>query len=128
LTVLSAIVSAEAVLVISATVAVIRQFVVGGAKIEQDGLAYVVIMIIGCLWVTASAIGAWLARTWSRGLIITWQLIQLAVGIGAMQGLVAGPLVGIVLLVLGLAGIILVLTPGVSRAVGRQPAARDDDA
>jgi hypothetical protein len=113
------------VLVGAATAVVIGQFVVGGAKVEQDGLAFVVVMAIACLWVVVSAIGAWLARTWSRGLIITWQLIQLAVGIGAMQGLLAGPLVGVVLLVLGLAGIVLVLTPGVSRALGRQPRAEE---
>lgn len=123
---LSIIVSVEAALVVVATLLVIRQFVVGGAKVEQDGLAFVICMIIGCVWVAACAAGAWLARTWSRGLIIMWQLIQLAVGVGAMQGLVAGPLEGVVLLVLGLAGIVLVLTPGVSRALGRQPSGRDE--
>jgi len=110
----------EAVLVITATVLIIGQFAAQGAKVESDGIAYIVCLVIGCLWLAAAAAGAWLARTWSRGLIITWQLIQLAVGIGAMQGLLAGPLVGVALLVLGLAGIGLVLTPAVSRALGRE--------
>lgn len=119
--VLAAIVSVEAILVLTATVLIIGQFAAQGAKVEVDGIAYVICLVIGCLWLGAGAIGAWLGRTWSRGLIITWQLIQLAVGIGAMQGLLAGPLVGVVLLVLGLAGIVLVLTPAVSRALGRTP-------
>jgi len=64
-------------------------------------------------------VGVWLAQRWARGLTITWQLIQLVIGVGAIEGLLAGPLVGIVLLVLalGLAGIVLVLTPGVTRAL-----------
>ena len=122
LAVLAVVISVEAILVLIATVLMIAQFAVQGAKVEVDGVAVVVCLVIGCLWVVTAALGAWLARTWARGLIITWQLIQLAVGVGAMQGLLAGPLVGVVLLVLGLAGIVLVLTPGVSRAMGRQPA------
>ncbi|MFC4245252.1 hypothetical protein ACFOYW_17925 [Gryllotalpicola reticulitermitis] len=106
---------------IIATVLTVGVFVARGAKVESDGIAYLVCLVIGCLWVVAAALGAWLARGWSRGLVITWQLIQLAVGVGAMQGLLAGPLIGVVLLVLGLAGIVLVLTPSVSRSLGREP-------
>jgi hypothetical protein len=59
----------------------------------------------------------WLRRRWSRGLTITWQLIQLVVGVGAIEGLLAGPLAGVVLLVLAVIGGALVITPAATRAL-----------
>ncbi|HEY0247556.1 MAG TPA: hypothetical protein VGC45_04760 [Gryllotalpicola sp.] len=121
MTVLAVIVSVEAVLVLLATVLAVGQFFGHGAKVEADGAAYLVCLAIGCLWVGVAAVGLWFAQPWVRGLVITWQLVQLAVGVGAMQGLLAGPLVGILLLVLGLAGIGLVFTPAVTRSLARTP-------
>lgn len=117
---LAAILSAEAILVLVATVLTIGQFVTQGARVEADGIAFIVCLVIGCLWVGAAAVGVWLARRWARGLVIMWQLIQLAVGVGALEGLLAGPLVGLLLLVLGVAGIVLVLLPATTRALARK--------
>jgi len=121
-TALAVVLGIEAALVLAATVFTIVQFVAHGADVAVDGIAYIVTLAIGFLWVGAAAVGVHLGRSWSRGLTITWQLIQLVVGIGAMEGLLAGPLVGVVLLVLGLAGIVLVLTPGVTRVLRRDRA------
>ncbi|MCL2516684.1 MAG: hypothetical protein FWD85_04775 [Microbacteriaceae bacterium] len=117
---LASILTVEALVVIIATVVTAVELAGRGAKVESDGIAFVVCLVLACLWVVAAALGAWLVQTWARGLIITWQLIQLAVGVGALQGLLAGPLLGVVLLVLGLAGIGLVLAPAVSRRLGRE--------
>jgi hypothetical protein len=119
-TVLAAIVSFEAVLVLIATVLTIVGLVTHGAKVEADGIAFIACLAIGFLWVGVAATGVWLGRSWSRGLVITWQLFQLAVGVGAIEGLIATPLIGVVLLVLGVAGIVLVLTPAVTRRLARQ--------
>lgn len=118
---LAVVLSIEAVLVLAATVLTVIQFASQGAEFAADGAAFIVALVIGFLWVGVAAVGVFLTRSWSRGLTITWQLIQLAVGVGAMEGLLAGPLVGIVLLVLGLLGIVLVLTPGVTRVLRREP-------
>jgi len=118
---LASILTAEAVIVIIATIATAVDLAARTARVENDGIALVALLVLGTAWVVIAAIGAWLVQPWSRGLIIMWQLIQLAVGIGAMQGLLAGPLLGVVLLVLGLAGIGLVLTPAIARRLGREP-------
>jgi hypothetical protein len=123
---LASILTAEAVIVIIATIATAVDLAARTAKVENDGIALVALLVLGTAWVVTATIGAWLAQTWARGLIIMWQLIQLAVGVGAMQGLLAGPLLGVVLLVLGLAGIGLVLTPAVARRLGREPADDSD--
>ena len=119
---LAAVLAVEAVLVLVATVATIIQFAAHGARVEADGIAFIVCLVIGFLWVGSAAVGVWLAQRWARGLTITWQLIQLVIGVGAIEGLLAGPLVGVVLLVLALAGGVLVITPPVTRALRRERA------
>ena len=117
ITALAAVLAVEAVLVLVATVITIVQFLAHGAKVESDAIAFIVCLVIGFLWVAAAAVGVWLRRRWSRGLTITWQLIQLVVGVGAIEGLLAGPLAGVVLLVLAVIGGALVITPAATRAL-----------
>jgi len=114
---LAAVLTIEAALVLAATALTIVQFAAHGAKVEADGFAFVACLVIGFLWVGLAAVGVWLVKRWARGLTIVWQLIQLAIGVGALEGLLAGPLEGVVLIVLGLVGIVLVITPGVTRAL-----------
>jgi hypothetical protein len=116
-TALAAVLGIEAVLVLVATVATVAQLTAHGAQIEADGIAFIACLVIGFLWVGLAAVGVWRERRWARGLTIVWQLMQLVIGVGALEGLLAGPLVGVVLLVLGVAGFVLVLTPGVTRAL-----------
>jgi hypothetical protein len=119
-TALATVLSVETVLVLAATVTTLVQFAAHGAKFEVTGIAFVGCLVIGLAWVALAAIGVWLRRRWARGLAIMWQLVQLAIGVGALEGLLAGPLVGVVLLVLGLAGLVLVITPPVTRALRRE--------
>jgi hypothetical protein len=121
ITALAAVLTVEAALVLVATVTTIVQFATHGAQVEADGIAFIACLVIGFLWVGAAAAGAWLTRRWARGLAITWQLIQLVVGVGALEGLLAGPLAGIVLIVLAIAGGVLVITPAATRALRRDP-------
>ena len=118
---LAVILSIEAVLVLGATALTIVQFASRGARVEADGFAFVACLVIGFLWVGLAAVGVWLERRWARPLTVVWQLIQLAVGVGALEGLIAGPVEGVVLIVLGLAGLVLVFTPPVVRALRRDP-------
>ena len=120
-TALAVVLSIEAVLVLTATLITVVQFASHGAQIPADGIAFIVCLAIGVVWVAVAAVGVFLRRSWSRGLAITWQLIQLAAGVGALEGLLAGPPVGVVLLVLGLLGLVLVLTKGVTQALRRTP-------
>lgn len=119
---LAAILGIEALLVLGATALTIVQFAAHGARVEADGFAFIACLVIGFVWVGLAAVGVWLERRWARPLTVVWQLIQLVVGVGALQGLLAGPLAGVLLLVLGLAGLVLVFTPPVTRALRRDPA------
>lgn len=119
---LALILSIEALLVLAATALTIVQFATNGARVDADGFAFIACLVIGFLWAGLAAVGVWLERRWARPLTIVWQLVQLVVGIGALEGLIGGALAGVVLLVLGLAGMVLVFTPPVVRALRRDPA------
>jgi hypothetical protein len=80
-------------------------------------IAILVIATIGALWVIVAAVGSIRMRSWIRALALTWQLIQLAVAIGCFQGLTAEPAIGWVLLVPSVIGILLVLSPPVTRVL-----------
>lgn len=73
--------------------------------------------------------GLWTAAGWSRGPLLTWQLIQLAVAVQTLRGRAAMPMpdgwravFGVVLLVLG---VLVVL--GLTRSGLTRPAAPDGD-
>ena len=117
----------EAVVVLAAVILSAVALLGNGARSEVDGVALLVCELIGFLWVVAAAAGAWLAAGWMRGLAIVWQLLQLAIAVGAFEGLVGSPVLGVALLVLGLAGLVLLFTPQVTRALDRRPEASVDD-
>ncbi|WP_022881604.1 hypothetical protein [Gryllotalpicola ginsengisoli] len=125
---LAALLSIEAVAVLAAVILSGLALAGNGAKSEADGVALLVCVVIGFLWVGAAAAGAWLAASWMRGLATVWQLVQLAVAAGAFEDLIGGAGLGVALLVLGLVGLGLLFTPQVTRAVGRRPEASVDDA
>lgn len=91
-----------------------------GAGNELAGdVALLVIAIVGALWVITAAAGMFRARPWTRGAAVMWQLIQLAVALGAFQGVTAVPALGWVLLVPSVLGILLAVSPQVSAALRR---------
>lgn len=87
-----------------------------GASLPS-AIAILVSAAIGALWVIVAAVGALRVRPWIRALALTWQLIMLAVAIGCFQGLTAEPGIGWALLVPSVIGILLVISPPVTRAL-----------
>jgi len=87
------------------------------------GIAILILAGVGVLWGLITAIGALRARSWMRGASITWQLVQGAVAIGCFQGLYAQPALAWALLIPAIAGVLLVISPSVTRATRRDPIA-----
>jgi phosphoglycerol transferase MdoB-like AlkP superfamily enzyme len=85
-----------------------------------SAVAILVILVIAALWVTAMAVGVLRRRPWIRGAAVTWQLVQLAVGVGMFQGADARPDLGWALVVPAVVVIALLFTPGVVAAMARQ--------
>lgn len=62
-------------------------------------IALLVLVVIGALWVSVTAVASLRRVPWSRAAAIVWQVLQVSVAVGAFQGLFARPDVGWLLLV-----------------------------
>lgn len=86
-----------------------------------SGIAIVALGILATVWIIATTVGAFRMRTWMRGSVLTWQLLQIAVAFGCFQGQFAVPDVGWALLAPALAAIGLIFTPSVVAVTRRDP-------
>ncbi|WP_022884367.1 hypothetical protein [Glaciibacter superstes] len=88
-----------------------------------SAIAILVIAVIAAVWVSAIALNVLRRRSWVRAAAVTWQLLQIAVAVGAFQGIYARSDVGWALLVPSLVVIVLLFTPRVVAATTRDPGA-----
>ncbi len=73
-------------------------------------IALLVLVVIAAAWVAAAATGLWRGSSWSRSAGVVWQILQFAVGIGALQGPTAQPAWGWPLVAASVVGVVLLLS------------------
>jgi hypothetical protein len=122
--VLAGLLTLEFLLVAGLAVVSIVAVAQGGSSQLASGIALSVIIVLAAVWLAAMAVGAVRGRAWIRPAAIVWQILQIAVGIGALQGALAQPAWGWPLIVVAIAAFILLFTPQVVDATRR----RDDHA
>lgn len=71
------------------------------------GIALTIIGVIAAAWLGAIVVGTLRGQAWVRAAAIVWQVLQVAVGVGALQGQFAQPVWGWPLIVL--AAVVLLL-------------------
>ncbi|MEO8907850.1 MAG: hypothetical protein ABI310_07195 [Microbacteriaceae bacterium] len=112
---------AEGALMVAVVVWLLLQMTTAGPLSLASGIAIVVLAVVGALWVLLAAVGAARGRSWMRGAAISWQLVQAAVAIGCFQGVYSEPALGWALLIPAIVGVLLVVSPSVTRATRRSP-------
>ncbi|HYI32519.1 MAG TPA: hypothetical protein VEX88_03560 [Glaciibacter sp.] len=112
---LVAILAAEAALLWVAFAWQVHQLVTSSPASVPSALALMVINALVAVWVSVIAVHAAKGRSWVRGAALSWQLVQIAISIGAFQGAYARPDVGWALLIPSVVVIVLLLTPGALR-------------
>ena len=55
------------------------------------GIALTIVAFIAAAWLAAIVVGTYRGQAWIRAAAIVWQVLQVAVGVGALQGQVAQP-------------------------------------
>lgn len=85
-----------------------------------SAVAILVLDIFAAVWVGAIALHALHGRPWIRGAALTWQILQIALGIGSLQAPYSRPDIGWLLILPAVAAIILLFTPRV-RETFRRP-------
>ena len=84
-----------------------------------SAIALTVLVAVGAAFVLAVAVGTVRRQPWVRGGALIWQLVQLAIALGAFQGAYAQPAIGWAILVPSVIVLILLFTPSVLAAIRR---------
>jgi hypothetical protein len=75
--------------------------------------------VLATAWVAAAGVGAFRARPWVRAAALTWQLCQLAIAVGAFDGIFAQPQIGYAVLVPTVLALVLLFMPSTTAALRR---------
>jgi hypothetical protein len=82
-----------------AVVLLVETLTASGASVGS-GIALTVIGFVAAAWLGAIVVGTLRGQAWIRAAAIVWQVLQVAVGVGALQGQVAQPVWGWPLIIL----------------------------
>ena len=82
-----------------AVVLLVETLTASGASVG-GGIALTIIGFVAAAWLGAIIVGTLRGQAWIRAAAIVWQVLQVAVGVGALQGQVAQPVWGWPLIIL----------------------------
>lgn len=116
---LAVIVFAECALMGVAAVYLIVELLVDVPTSFASAIALTVLVVIAAVWLAVIGVNTLRGAPWVRGAIVTWQILQIAVAVGAFQGLFARPDIGWALLIPAIAALLLLFTRPVVSATTR---------
>lgn len=114
--------AAEAALLAVATAYLLIEILTVQPDSYAAAAAILLLTLLAAIWLGAIVVGALRGRGWIRGAAIVWQVLQIAVGVGSLQGTFANPSVGLWLIVPAVLVVVLLLVPSVVAVTS----ARDD--
>lgn len=117
---LAAIVFAECALLAAATIFLIVELLVATPNSYASAVALTVLTTIATIWLAVIAVNILRGRAWVRGATVVWQVLQIAVAVGAFQGVFARPDIGWLLLIPTIAALVLLFTRPVIAATSRR--------
>lgn len=79
-------------------------------------LALTVLVLVAVAWMAATLVGMLRGQAWTRASAMVWQVLQFAIGLGALEGSLAQPAWGWPLIAVAVAAVVLLFTPAVVRA------------
>ena len=116
---LAFVVFAECALMLAAVIYLVIELLIDRPESYLGAAMLVAICAIVAVWLGATGVGVLRGRPWVRGAIVVWQILQLAVAVGAFQGLFARPDIGWLLLAPVIAALVLLFSKPVVAATTR---------
>ena len=119
---LAALLFAESAVLAVATIYLVVEILVANSASFLSAVAFTILVAIAAVWVGFIAANVLRGRAWIRGAAITWQVLQVVVAVGCLQGLFATPIVGYLLIAAAIAVFVLLFTrPVVAATADREP-------
>ncbi len=113
-TVLVTLLAAQTVFIVGATVYLVVELLLAEAQFPPTAIALTVLVLLAAIWLVAMTRGVWRGRAWTRGSVLVYQFLQLAIGVGSIQGFVPRPDIGWWVIATAVLGLVLVLSTPVS--------------
>lgn len=117
---LAVLVFAECALVVFAAVYLVVELLIDVPTSLAGALFLTLLVVIAAVWLAVIGVNTLRGAPWVRGAIVTWQILQIAVAVGAFQGVFARPDVGWALLIPSLVVLVLLFTKPVLAATTRR--------
>ena len=126
LVILVTLIALESVALVAVAGYLVVELLVARPDSVATAIALLLLDLLAAVWVGTMAIHALRGRSWIRSGAITWQILQIAIGIGSFQAPFSRPDVGWLLILPAAAVIILLFTPSVIAATRRQDETPDE--
>ena len=114
-TVLAILLGAQTVFIVGVTVYLIVELFLAEADFPPTAIALTALVVLVAIWLVAMTRGVWRGRAWTRGSVLVYQFLQLAIGVGSIQGFVPRPDIGWWVIATAVLGLVLVLSTPVSQ-------------
>ena len=113
-TVLVILLAAQTVFIVGVTIYLVVELLLAEADFPPTAIALTVLVLLVAIWLVAMTRGVWRGRAWTRGSVLVYQFLQLAIGVGSIQGFVPRPDIGWWVIATAMLGLVLVLSTPVS--------------
>ncbi len=114
-TVLVILLAAQTLFIVGVTVYLVIELLLAEADFPPTAIALTALVMLVAIWLLAMTRGVWRGRAWTRGSVLVYQFLQLAIGVGSIQGFVPRPDIGWWVIATAVLGLVLVLSTPVSR-------------
>lgn len=113
---LAALLALELAAVATVAVVLLVDLVAAEPASFATALALTVLVLLAVAWMAATIVGLLRGQAWVRASAIVWQVLQFAIGLGALQGTFAQPAWGWPIVVVSVATFAILFAPSVVRA------------
>lgn len=119
---LAALLALELAAVTTVAVVLIFDLLVAEPTSFATAIALTVVVLIAVAWMAATIVGLFRGQAWVRASAIVWQVLQFAIGLGALQGTFAQPAWGWPIVIVSVLTFAILFAPSVVRATQRREA------
>lgn len=119
-TLLVILLAGQTALLVGITVFLVVELLLAEAQFPPTAIALTVLVLLITLWLVAMTVGVHRRRAWTRGSVLTYQFLQLAIGVGSIQGFIPRPDIGWWIIATAVLGLVLILSTPVTRSLDQR--------
>jgi hypothetical protein len=114
-TLLVILLAGQTALMVGVTAFLVLSLLRAEARFPAVAVALIVLVLLVAVWLVAMTVGVRRGRAWTRGSVLTYEFLQLAIGVGSVQGFIPRPDIGWWVIGTAVTGLVLILSTPVSQ-------------